>query len=56
MTMATTDDLRVRLLDRLRHAEQYFEAARLAVEDALRLVQEAELIEEGGDEGELDSP
>jgi len=36
-----------RLLDRLRHALQYAEAARATVEDALRLLEEAKEGEEG---------
>lgn len=34
-----TPDLYQRLVDRLRHAEQYAEACRLALEDALALLE-----------------
>jgi hypothetical protein len=51
MATAITNDLRVRLQDRLRHAEQYAEAARLMVEDARRLLEEeiGEREEDGDD-------
>jgi len=34
-------DLYERLVDRLRHAEQYADACRMTVEDALRLLEQA---------------
>lgn len=45
-TSLSTDD-HEQLLDRLRHALQYAEAARTTVEDALRLLEAAREDEEG---------
>jgi hypothetical protein len=42
------NDLYERLVDRLRHAEQYAEAARLMVEEALALLEEAKEGEHDG--------
>lgn len=42
MTTAISNDLRARLLDRLRHAEQYLEAARLMVQDTRELLEAVE--------------
>jgi len=42
MTTAISNDLRARLLDRLRYAEQYLEAARLMVQDTRELLEAVE--------------
>jgi hypothetical protein len=41
MPEATDTDLFVLLLDRLRHAVQYAEAARVTAEDAIALIEKA---------------
>jgi hypothetical protein len=49
MTAATQKDLYVLLLDRLRHAVQYAEAARVTAEEAIAYIEKAQR-EEADDE------